>query len=311
MQKSISVYTIMLACFFTFAIFSSYSNESESHPKASEQNPTELDLPQVIKAVDLKGKSFSFAGEALPMDNFDVRERLDRELLRNSYYHSSTLGNIKKAKRYFPIIETILAENGLPDDLKYLAVAESDLSNATSPAGAKGVWQFMKGTAGDYSLEVNSQVDERFHLEKATQAACQFLKKYKERFGTWSLAAAAYNMGGSRLQKEMNLQRAKSYFDLNLNAETSRYVFRIVAIKALMENPEAFGFYIGDEQKYEPLPEYYNLEVKEAVPNWGDFAQKYGTTYRMLKIYNPWLRSSSLTNKAKKSYLVKIPKKRE
>lgn len=307
MQKSISVYTIVLASFFTFAIFSSYSSEHETSPASTSQSPG-LDLPQVIKAVDLSDRSFSFAGEDLPMDNFDVRERLDRELLRNSYYHSSTLGNIKKAQRYFPTIEAILAENGIPDDLKYLAVAESDLSNATSPAGAKGIWQFMRGTAGDYGLEVNSQVDERFHLEKATQAACEYLKKYKERFGSWTLAAAAYNMGGSKLRKEMDLQRGKSYYDLNLNSETSRYVFRIVAIKAIMENPEAFGFYIGEEQKYEPFPAYYNLEVKEAVDNWGDFAIKYGTTYRMLKIYNPWLRSSSLTNKLKKSYLIKIPK---
>ncbi len=311
MQKSISFYTIILACFLTFAIFSSYSNEGSNSSTSSKAKSEEqgMDLPQVIRAINLEGRSFDFAGEAFPMDNFDVRERLDRELLRNSYYHSNTIGNIKRARRYFPVIEPILAKHGLPDDLKYLAVAESDLSNATSPAGAKGVWQFMKGTAGDYGMQVNSEVDERFHLEKATDAACRYLKKYKERFGSWTLAAAAYNMGASRLSREMAAQRMESYFDLNLNSETSRYVFRIVAIKAIMSSPEDFGFYVGEELKYEALPPAHLIEVKESVSNWGDFAQKYGTTYRMLKIYNPWLRSTSLTNKAKKTYWVKVPKK--
>lgn len=309
MHKSVPIYTLILAAFFTFAVFSSYTKDGDTNEKNHKTSTHTNGLPQNIEAVDLKNRSFDFAGEALPMDNFDVVERLDRELLRNSYYHSNTIVNIKKAKRYFPIIENILAENGLPDDLKFLAVAESDLSNATSPAGAKGFWQFMKGTAGDYGLEVNSQVDERFHLEKATRAACRYLKKYKERFGSWTLAAAAYNMGGSKLSKEMAAQRTNSYFDMNLNSETSRYVFRIVALKEIMSQPEKFGFNIYDDLKYDPLPEYYNVEVKEPVANWGDFAQKYGTTYRMLKIYNPWLRSSSLTNKSRKSYLVRIPKR--
>ncbi len=309
MQKSISLYTVVLAAFFTFALFSSYRGSDD--PSTPETPKTEMDLPQQIRAVPLADREFDFAGEKMPMENFDIRERLDRELLRNSYYHSNTILNLKRAKRYSPIIEKILAEENMPDDLKYLSVIESDLSDAVSPAGAKGFWQFMKGTAGDYKLEVNSEVDERFHFEKATRAACRYLKKYKEKFGSWTYAAAAYNMGGGRLNKEIQLQRGQSYYDLNLNAETSRYVFRIVAMKTIMQNPEAFGFDIEDSTKYDALPEYYTIEVKEAVANWGDFAQKYGTTYRMIKVYNPWLRTSSLTNRSKKTYEIRVPKKQE
>jgi len=309
MQKSVSIYTMALAVLMTFALYTSFTSDKEGTKKTSTTTSAEgiEMLPQVIKAIDLN-KDFNFAGESLPMGNFDVRQRLDRELLRNAYWHSNTTLNIKKAYQYFPIIEKILAENGMPDDLKYLAVAESDLSNAISPAGAKGFWQFMKGTAGDYKLQVNSEIDERYHLEKATAAACQYLKRYKEKFGTWTLAAAAYNMGASRLSKEMAIQRAKNYYDINLNSETSRYVFRIVAIKEILSRPDDFGFYIDAKDKYSPLNEFYLVEVNKAVPNWGDWAKEYGVSYRMLKVYNPWLVSSSLTNKSKKTYMIKIPK---
>ena len=308
-MKYLSSIVILIAAFFALTIFSSSTGEQNVKTGVEESekpvNPNEL--PQVIKSVDLNARSFSFAGETLPMENFDVKERLDRELMRNSYWHSNTLLNIKKAYRYFPIISQILAENNIPDDFKYLAVAESDLRNAVSPAGAKGFWQFMKGTAGDYKLEVNSQVDERYHLEKATHAACKFLQKQYDRFGSWALVAAAYNMGAYRLDKEMKLQRAKTYFDLNLNQETSRYLFRIVAIKEIMTHPNDFGFYIDDRDKYAAMPPHKIVKVFGPVANWGDFAIKNGTTYRMLKVYNPWLVSSSLTNKAGKTYEIKIP----
>ncbi len=306
MIKSISLYTLVLAAFLTLAIFSS-STKQDSVEQTATPRIEEGKLPQMIRTIDLN-RTFDFAGEAVPMENFDARERLDRELLRNAYWHSNTVLNLKKSGRYFPIIEKILAENGLPDDFKYLAVAESDLSNAVSPAGAKGFWQFMKGTAGDYGLTVNSEVDERYHLEKATAAACRYLKRYKERFGSWTLSAAAYNMGASRLSREKKAQRANTYYDLNLNQETSRYVFRLIAIKEILRNPSAFGFEIDAADLYQPLDSYSTVEVNGAVPNWGDFAQKYGISYRMLKIYNPWLISTKLTNKAKKKYLIKIPK---
>ncbi len=308
MSKSVSIYTFMLAGFLTFALFASYqSPEVTKEEKRMTSTSSTSQLPQQIKAIDLD-RTFDFSGEALPMENFDVRERLEREILRNSYYHSNTLLLLKRANRYFPVIERILAENGLPDDLKYLAVTESDLTMAVSPSGAKGIWQFMKGTGQQYGLEVNSGIDERYHVEKSTQAACKYLKKLKKRFGSWSLAAAAYNMGGNKLSSEMKAQRANSYYDLNLNQETMRYFFRIVAIKEIMTHPEEFGFYLQDEEKYPEL-EFVNMRVEKTIENLGDFAQQNGITYRTLKIYNPWLIGSRLPNKSGRTYFVKVPKK--
>jgi len=304
-MKTFSLLTFFLGLFFTFALFSSYS---ETHTTDTAVEETVHSLPQQIRSVPLAHRSFDYAGESLPMDNFDVVERLDREILRNSYYHSNTLLILKRIKRYFPVIEPILAAEGVPEDLKYLAVIESDLTNAKSPAGARGMWQFLRGTAGDYKLEVNKEVDERYHLEKATKAACKYLKRYKEKFGSWTLAAAAYNMGARGLQTEMTAQGFDSYYDLNLNQETGRYVFRIVAIKEILNNPENYGFVMDNEDKYPPFDAYSLVEVDEPILKLGDFAKKYGTTYRMLKVYNPWLISSRLTNPNRKKYLIKIPK---
>jgi membrane-bound lytic murein transglycosylase D len=262
---------------------------------------------QPIPAVD-KSRAYAFAGEELPLDNFDVLERLERELLVNSFYHSNTILAIKMANRYFPLIEEILKEEGVPDDLKYLAVAESGLRQATSSASARGIWQFMKETGIQYGLEVNEEIDERFHVEKSTRAACAFFKYLNGRFGSWTLAAAAYNMGGSGLAKAMEEQRAKTFFELNVNEETSRYIFRVVALKEVLSSPEAYGFSIPRDQLYEPMERYKTVEVSEPVAYWGDFAQEHKTSYRMLKLYNPWLRDYKLTNKSKKTYEVRIPK---
>jgi len=307
MWKSISVYAILIIACLSFAIFSSYTGNNASTTKEDKVSEnTNNSLPQIVKAITLD-KAFTFAGENVPTSNFDVKERLDRELLRNAYYHSNTMLNLKKAKRYFPTIERILAENNIPDDFKFLAVAESDLSNAVSPAGAKGVWQFMRGTAKEYGLTVTSEVDERYHLEKATKAACKYLTKAKNRFGNWTLAAASYNVGGSKLRKETTVQREESYYDLNLNSETARYVFRIVALKEILSHPRDYGFYLDDMDKYPPLDDYKEVEVSKPIPNLGDFAQKQGISYRMLKVYNPWLVSTSLNNREKKTYRIKIP----
>ena len=307
-KKSMSLYFMAFLAIIVFFLFSSYTGDKDSiSAQTLPQKLTGDQLPQVVKSIALD-KEFSFAGEIVPTDNFDVRERLDRELLRDAYWHSSTVLSIKRAKRFFPVIEKILAKEGIPDDMKYLAVAESSLSNAVSPAGAKGVWQFMGPTGREYGLKVNKEVDERYHLEKATHAACKYLKSLKQKFGNWTMAAAAYNMGGNSLSKESKVQRADNYYDLNLNQETARYIFRILAIKEIMNQPEAFGFYIEDEDKYPALDKFDQIEVSGAVENWGDFAKKYGTTYRMLKVYNPWLVSSSLTNKAKEKYIIKLPK---
>jgi len=299
MQKKLTAYTLVLAAFLTVAVFASYSVKDEA--------ATDSILPQIVKPVNLN-KPFDFAGEPVPMDNFDVRERLDRELLINTYWHATTMLHIKNMYKYFPLIEKILAENGVPDDFKYLAVAESSLRNDISPKGAKGIWQFMGNTGEYYGLEISAEVDERYHLEKATKAACDYLKGYKKRFGDWTLSAAAYNMGGTRLAKDIQTQRAKNYYDLSLNSETSRYVFRVIAIKEIMKNPRAFGFYIEEEQGYPPMSEYNLVEVNGPVESWGDFAVEHGTTYRMLKVYNPWLISTKLTNKEGKTYSVKVPK---
>lgn len=263
---------------------------------------------QTVRSINLD-KPFSFCGEKFPMDNWDVRQRLDAELLRNVYYHSQTILAIKRANALFPVIEPILKEENVPNDLKYLAVAESALSNAVSPAGAKGVWQFMKSAAGEYNLDVNDEVDERYHLEKATHAACKYLRRQKERLGSWTLAAAAYNGGPDRILQEKEKQRAASFFDMNLGAdETMRYPFRIAAIKEVMEHPDEYEYLIEKEHLYQPLTDYKIVNVNGAVENWGDFARQNGTTYRMLKLYNPWLMDSKLTNKAGKTYEIRIPK---
>lgn len=263
---------------------------------------------QRVRTINLD-KNFDFCGEKLPMENWDVRQRLDREMMASVYGHSSTLLAIKRASALFPIIEPILKQEGMPDDLKYLAVAESNLSNAVSPVGARGVWQFMKPTAIQFGLEVNEQVDERYHLEKSTRAACKYLRGQKEKLGSWILAAAAYNAGPDRIATEKVNQRAETFFDMNLVDETMRYVFRIVAIKEVMQHPEEYEFAIEKEHLYPAMTNFMTVEVSEPVENWGDFAKKHGTNYRMLKVYNPWLQDNKLTNKAGKTYQVQIPKK--
>ncbi len=303
MRNSVKYFLSFLVAFASVAIFASY----KTTPSANPVGPVASERSLIIPFVDATDE-YWFAGERIPTENFDVRERLERELIVNTYYHTSTILNLKKMTRYFPVIEPILKEYGVPDDFKYLAVAESSLSNATSPAGAKGFWQFMKGTAGDYGMEVNSEVDERYHLEKATRAACQYLKKYRERLGSWINTAAAYNMGPTGLQNEMAQQKFDNYFDLNLNEETGRYVFRIIAIREVLQNPEKFGYDIPAEEKYAPLNDFAVVSIDEPIASLGDFAKKYGTTYRLLKVYNPWLLSHKLSNTKRKTYEIKIPK---
>lgn len=304
----IFIYSGMIALVFALVFFSFYSAEEPAQlPAVKGFSATSPQLPQQIASVDLN-KSYTFAGEALPMSNFDVRERLDREFMVNSYWHSNTMLSIKLAHRYFPLIETILRTNDIPDDFKYLAVAESTLRPVASPAGAKGFWQFMESVGKHYKLEVSEDVDERFHIEKSTQAACELLRDYYNRFGSWTLAAAAYNAGETRMASEIKSQRSNSYFDLNLNEETSRYIFRIVSLKEILSSPESFGFYLREDQLYPPLDDYRVIEVNSPVENWGDFAVGHGTNYRMLKIYNPWLRTGKLNNRSGKTYQVQLPK---
>ena len=266
-------------------------------------------LPQVIKAITLD-KSFDFAGERVPTENFDARERLDRELLVNSYWHSATVQNIKLANRFFPVIEPILKQEGIPDDFKYLAVAESGLRNATSSAGAKGFWQFLKSTGKEYGMEINDEVDERYHLEKATKAACKYLRKQKAKLGSWTLAAAAYNAGSRRISDNLAQQGMNSYYDINLNEETGRYVFRIMAMKEILSNPAQYGFQIAEHEKYIPYDNLMTISYKEAgTLDLKSVAINNRITYRMLKVYNPWLLDSKITMTGRKEYFIKVPRR--
>ncbi len=264
-------------------------------------------LPQTIYAVKLADR-YDLAGEELPLEYFDVTERLERELLINTYFHSSTLLHLKLAVRFFPLFDRIFAEEGIPSDLKYLAVAESSLRNAVSSAGARGIWQFRDEAARELDLEVSPYVDERYDPERSTRAACSYLKKLRERFGSWTLATAAYNMGPTALQRAMEEQKETSYYDLNLSDETNRYIFRIVAIKEIMKHPDKFGFFLQKKEQYPPLEGYTVATVQEGIPSLADFAHQHQITYRQLKLYNPWLLKSSLPNPTKKTYRIRIPK---
>lgn len=247
-----------------------------------------------------------FAGEKTPLQITDVRERLDRELLINANLDATTALIIKRANRAFPIIEPILAKYGVPDDFKYLAVIESGLVNAVSPAGARGVWQFMPDTAKEKGMEVNDVVDERYHLEKSTEAACRYLLSAKDKFGSWTLAAASYNGGMSGITKKIDEQKVANYYDLGLTEETSRYVFRILALKEIMKNPSLYGFNIYEAELYAPIPTK-KVEVDSTINDLTGFAKSQGINYKILKIHNPWLRDKKLVNPTKKRYEIEIP----
>jgi len=260
-----------------------------------------------IKALKMP-EGLTFAGEKVPTERFDIKERMDRELLVNTYWQSNGLLLIKRAHKYFPIIEPLLKKYGLPDDFKYLAVAESGLLNNSSPAGASGFWHFLRSSAKEYGLEVNRNVDERYNLELATKVAADYLKKSKERFGSWTLAAAAYNAGNARIARSLETQQVNDYYDLLLNSETSRYVFRIVALKEILSKPKQYGFEFEEEDLY-ILPKTYTVDVDTVITNIASFAKKFGTNYKELKLHNPWLRENKLNNKSRKLYHIKIPAK--
>ncbi len=261
---------------------------------------------QVFKKQGETSISLDFCGEQTPMHIADVQERFDRELIINRNLHGSTELVIKRAHRYFPIIEPILKKHGVPDDFKYLAVIESRLENAVSPAGARGIWQFMPATAQEYAMEVNAIVDERYHLKKSTEAACKYLLDAKKRFGSWTLAAAAYNGGMTGVSRQQERQKTSDYYDLLLTEETSRYVFRILALKEIMQNPEKYGYVIPTNELYQPIATKV-IEVNTSIENLADFALEQGINYKILKIHNPWLRDISLKNNSGKTYQIEIP----
>ncbi|HNR21311.1 MAG TPA: lytic transglycosylase domain-containing protein [Bacteroidia bacterium] len=247
----------------------------------------------------------SLAGEIVPLSDFEVRERLEREIFVNTFWQSQTILLLKKTKRWFPEIEKILKQQGVPDDFKYLALAESGLSNVVSPSNAAGFWQFLPSTAKQYNLTVNAEVDERYHLEKATVAACKYLKEAYAKFGSWNLVAASYNMGIDGLQKQIDTQKQKNYFALLLNDETSRYVLRILALKEIACNPSKYGFKLENSDFYKPLKSR-TLLVDSTITDIAQFAINQKINYKQLKMLNPWLRQNTLTNKAKEKFEIKI-----
>lgn len=272
----------------------------------SDDSDITQDFKTEFAAVKIPDSVF-FAGEKMPLHQFDIREALDRELLSNAYFHSQTIRFIKLAPRYFSVVEPILKEKGIPDDFKYLAVAESNLDpRAVSPAKAVGFWQFLKGTAQQYGLEVTAEIDERYHLEKATFAACDYLIESYKKYQNWTMVAASYNRGITGVQREITRQKSDNYYDLLLNSETQRYVYRIVALKLILENPEQFNFVVSEDEKY-PIIETKEVEITGKIENFADFAHENGISYKLLKDFNPWLRDNKLTNTSGKKYSVKIP----
>lgn len=251
-----------------------------------------------------------FAGEKLPLENDEIKERLDREIMSTVFWQSNTMILLKRKTKYFPLIEQILKENNIPEDFKYLCVAESGLANVTSPSQAKGFWQLMEGTCKPYGLEINDYVDERYNLEISTNTACKILKDSYTKLLNWTLAAASYNRGINGILRDLSYQGVSSFYDLHLNDETARYIFRIVAYKLIFENPELYGYYLTPEDYY-CLPPLKILKVDSAISNLSVFALQNGTNYKTLKLHNPWLRDKSLPNKTSKTYILEFPFKIE
>ena len=293
-MKKINVGLTIAALLFVVSIFVNAVSKAE------------LEVKKGIGTPSYVPTQADFCGENTPLNVSDVKERFERELIVNANLHASTIIILKRANRAFSIIEPILAKNGIPDDFKYLAVIESALVNATSPSGAKGYWQFMPATAKEYNMEVNDIVDERYHLEFETEAACKYLLASKEKFGSWTLAAASYNAGMAGIQNQLDSQKVTDYYDLLLGEETSRYVFRILALKDIMKNPKNYGFDLTKDELYVNLP-VRKLEIDSTITDLASFAKAQGINYKILKIHNPWLRDKKLLNKTNKKYIIDIP----
>jgi len=263
--------------------------------------------PLIITAPDVP-KTFTMFGEKVPVKTWDVRERFDRELLINSYMQGSTVYILKHVGRYMPMIEKKLKENGVPDDFKYLCVAESALRNQRSRVGAAGFWQFMKKTAPGYGLYVDNEVDERYNPYKSTDAACKYLKQAHRKFGNWTAAAASYNCGMGGYNGNAKRQGTYNFYDLFLPNETMRYIFRIAALKYIMENQKALGYNLTSEDIYRPIPTR-SVRISSGLGDLATYARSQGTNYKTLKFLNPWLRNRSFTNAKKRSYTLLLPRK--
>jgi membrane-bound lytic murein transglycosylase D len=279
-------------------LFFSFTNEKDS---CSESHSSYL----LIRTPLIPDK-LSFSGEEVPLKYFDVRESLEKEITINAYWHSQTILYIKRANRFFPIIEKILNANNIPDDFKYIVVAESGFSDVVSPAGAAGLWHFLENTGREYGLEINEEVDERYNIEKSTAAACKYFNESYNIYKNWTLTAASYNGGRNGIDKQISRQGENNYYDLLFAEETQRYVYRILAFKVVMEDPEKYGFFIRPEELYKQLP-CNEIKIDSSILDMSAFAKQYGTNYKLLKFLNPWLRDTKLTNSKKKEYIIKMP----
>jgi len=305
MKNSIKLLGLVAIILVSSLLIFATKTTTEKATAEKDNNDKNTSETYQIKALKVP-ENLSFAGEHVPIGKDYIKERIDRELLVNTYWQSNGLLLFKRAHKYFPIIEPILEKNGIPNDFKYLAVIESGLQNVTSPAGAKGFWQIMQSTAKENGLEVNSNVDERYHLEKATQVACDYIKDAKEYFGSWTMAAAAYNAGKAGIARKATEQKVSNYYDLLLADETERYIPRMVAVKEILSNPKKYGFIFEKEDLYKLEPVKL-IEVDTAITNIAQFSKDLGINYKILKLHNPWLRENHLNNKSRKLYQIKIP----
>jgi membrane-bound lytic murein transglycosylase D len=287
-------------CFLLLSQFAFQNNANDHHSFQISANEWRAPaLPQQL----------SFAGEQVPLDRWDVSENLDRELLINTYNQATILYMLKLSHRYFPVISERLKANGIPDDFKYMCIAESNLqSDAISRAGAVGFWQFMNSSAPVYGLDMNTQIDERMDIIKSTDAACRYIRSAYAKFGSWTAAAASYNCGQGCYNGQAVFQGNKNYYDLQLPEQTNRYVFRILAFKYILENAEMLGYKISDAEKYNEVP-CRTITVSSSIPDLAKFAIDNGTTYKMIRVMNPWIRGSSLAVKKGSSYQIKLPVK--
>ena len=305
-KKTVFAIVILTSIILTFGISKIYKQNSDIIHNTEDYNH-QKDFNLHFRSYTLvKPDSVCFASECAPIYAEDIWERYDKEIHKNVYWQSNTMFYFKRANKYFPIIEPILLKNNIPNDFKYLAVIESGLENVVSPSGAAGFWQFMKGTAKDYKLEVNSEVDERYNLEKSTQAACEYLNKAYDKFGNWTMAAASYNVGMYGLDDKTTEQMTNNYYNLYLNDETSRYIFRILAVKEIFENKKKYGFHIREKDLYKPI-QMKKVELKQSNVNLSELSNSLGINYKILKQLNPWLRSQTLINKNQKKYIINIP----
>ena len=301
-MKNTNSFVSFLAFLSFFFLLFSYPTKKLSEDKLHQKQFNEkYNIFAICKPANM-----NFCGEKVDLKSEDIWERMDKELLKNIYWQSNTMLYLKRANKFFPIIEPILKANNIPDDFKYLAVIESGLEDVISPSGAAGFWQILKSTAKEYGLEVNPAIDERYNLEKSTKVACEYLREAFEKFGSWTMAAASYNKGQNGISRLIEKQGTNNYYNLYLNSETSRYVFRIIAVKEILENPKKYGFIYREKDLY-VMPKYKTIEIDATISDLANFATANGTNYKLLKQLNPWLRNTSLPDKSRRKYILKIP----